>query len=689
MELVSNVSLAPDALFTGRQQALAALQAGIGSKGTCVIQGPSGVGKTRLALQYAQLNRDKYPLVWRLRCDQPATLNASLMSLAERLGISSGQGPTTSLRNDIRRYLDAEEENWLLIFDNAPSTSTVLDLLPRARKGHLIVTATQGNWAGFGPAVDVGPMTRAESVEFLRKRAKRPDDPDIDTAAKALGDLPIALEQAGALVAQQGVSFRYYLREFEQLWAELLGTDHRSAAHPSAIAMAWELSYRQLKAADPVAADLLALCSYLSTDEVRLSLLHDGARFASYPLAPSMGDALKLSQVAEVLTQYSLAEFDERTIRLHQATASLGRTRLPEEERQVWARVAMRIATDAFEYRPTDAESRRDAAEVLPHLLAATSHVEAMGLDEVAVSRALDDAGQYFYDCGQFARARDALRRAYDLASKSYGAGHPRLAALSDALARAMARAGELEQAREHFERAIEIDSAAYGYNDPRVASLVNNYGRYHFAKGDLATARQQFEWARTVIETHYGPDHQRVAAVINNIGYTAGSAGDLNEAREHLEKALEMAERTYPEGHADVATISANLARVAMAQRDYKLARPLLEKALVINRTSQGYDHPDTARDYVFLGDLLVEMQDLMAAEYHYQQGMHAAEAAYGLYHPAVLSCMEKLASVRERAGDKDGARWATERAQAIRRYLSQGQSTPPPPPPAVAMAG
>jgi tetratricopeptide (TPR) repeat protein len=612
-------------------------------------------------------------LIWVLRCDQPSTLNASLASLAERLGISSGEGPTASLRNDVRRWLAAEED-WLLIFDNAPGSATVLDLLPRARNGHLIVTTTQGNWESLrGPAIDLGPMTREESVEFLCRRAGRGDDGEAATLAKALGDLPIAMEQAAALVARQKVSFRYYLRQFEQLWAELLDTDHRSAAHPSAIAMAWELSYRQLRASEPVAADLLALCSYLSTDDVRLSLLHGGAKFASYPLAPVMGESIRLAEAAEVLVSYSLAEFDERSIRLHMATASLARTRLAEDDQKVWARVAMRVATDAFGYRQNDGESRRAAAGVLPHVLAAAAYVDALGLDPAAVVKAFDDAGQFFQDCGQYARARDAFRKAVDVARQVYAEGHPRLAGLSDSLAKALVRCGQVEQAREQFERAIEIDAAAYGYDNPRVAALVNNYGRYHYAKRDYATARQQFEWARTVIESHYGPDHQRVAAVINNIGYTHGTQGDLTAAREHLERALEMAERTYPEGHPDVARISGNLGRVAQQQGDFKLAKALLEKALVIDRAAQGYDHPDTALDHIYLGDLFVGIKDFATAEKQYRLAMNAAEAAYGLYHPAVLSCLEKLASSRTSAGDLEGARWAMDRAAAIRRSLAQ----------------
>src|SRR3954464_14209654 len=303
MELVTNVPAGGHSYFTGRREAMEELSAALGGKGTCVILGPTGVGKTRLAVEYANRNREKYSLIWVLRCDQAATLNASLASLAERLGISSGEGPTSSLRNDVRRYLAAEED-WLLIFDNAPATAAVLDLLPRGRNGHLIVTATQGNWAGFGPAIDLGPMPREDSVAFLRKRANRPGDEDAEMLAKALGDLPIAMEQAAALVAQQKVSFKHYLRQFEQLWAELLDTDHRSAAHPSAVAMAWELAYRQLRAVNAISADLLALCSYLSTDEVRLALLSGGARFASYPLAPTLADPMQLARAAEVLQDF-------------------------------------------------------------------------------------------------------------------------------------------------------------------------------------------------------------------------------------------------------------------------------------------------------------------------------------------------------------------------------------------------
>lgn len=52
-------------------------------------------------------------------------------------------------------------------------------------------------------AVDL--FTRAESIELLGSRAAALDAAEADSLAEALGDLPPAVEQAGALIALTGM----------------------------------------------------------------------------------------------------------------------------------------------------------------------------------------------------------------------------------------------------------------------------------------------------------------------------------------------------------------------------------------------------------------------------------------------------------------------------------------------------
>jgi hypothetical protein len=74
--------------------------------------------------------------------------------------------------------------------------------------GHLLVTSRSGSWAGTAVPVEVDVLARAESVAFLRRLIPSIADADADTVADTVGDLPLALAQAGGVPTETGMSAR-------------------------------------------------------------------------------------------------------------------------------------------------------------------------------------------------------------------------------------------------------------------------------------------------------------------------------------------------------------------------------------------------------------------------------------------------------------------------------------------------
>jgi len=63
---------------------------------------------------------------------------------------------------------------------------------------------------------------RIESIEFLLKKTRQEDTQLANALAAALGDLPLALEQAGAYIEETCISFTDYLRRFLEYRKKLL-----------------------------------------------------------------------------------------------------------------------------------------------------------------------------------------------------------------------------------------------------------------------------------------------------------------------------------------------------------------------------------------------------------------------------------------------------------------------------------
>src|SRR5205814_2746443 len=82
--------------------------------------------------------------------------------------------------------------------------TTHLHPFPTRRSSDLIITTRSANWpGGSGGSLPVQPLTREEAVTLLRRRTNRNDSADsAERLAKALGDLPLALDQAAAVIDQ-------------------------------------------------------------------------------------------------------------------------------------------------------------------------------------------------------------------------------------------------------------------------------------------------------------------------------------------------------------------------------------------------------------------------------------------------------------------------------------------------------
>ncbi len=283
-----NVPLNRNPNFTGRQALLddlrTALMSGEPAALTQAISGLGGVGKTQLALEYAYRHAAEYDLVWWVLAEEPATLDADYASLAQALDLPERGTPEQRVVIDaVRRWL-GQHGGWLLILDNAPDPEQVRGYLPQGATGHVLVTSRNPGWRGVARPLSVPVLERAESVDFLLKRTGQSDEAAAHDLAEALGDLPLAMEQAGAYMEATGSSLSDYLKLYQDHQLEILRRAALSTDYLATVATTWDISLRQVQGASPAAVNLLDLCSFLAPDEIPRDLLGQGARNLPHPL---------------------------------------------------------------------------------------------------------------------------------------------------------------------------------------------------------------------------------------------------------------------------------------------------------------------------------------------------------------------------------------------------------------------
>ena len=143
----------PDGLFLGRDKLLNALEDGF-KEGYWIqmIGGGDGIGKSRLALEYAKLHASKYRIIcWVNTWDEECVVR-SIVSFLNKADVPINDYSADALFELFRCFFEANTD-WLIIFDNADlklslQQEKLKKLLPIG-KGNIIVTGNFGAENGF------------------------------------------------------------------------------------------------------------------------------------------------------------------------------------------------------------------------------------------------------------------------------------------------------------------------------------------------------------------------------------------------------------------------------------------------------------------------------------------------------------------------------------------------------------
>jgi tetratricopeptide (TPR) repeat protein len=474
-----NVSHIRNPNFTGRNGTLKELRLAITSGEPAAwkqaITGMGGVGKTQLAVEYIYRHKADYGIIWWLRSEEPAAMAADYARLAETLDLSEKESEDqTAIVKAVKRWLE-RNPSWLLIFDNAQDPGAIHNYLPLGGAGHVIITSRNPHWGSIAKRLPARVFNRAESIEFLCTRTGQADRKTADALADVLGDLPLALEQAGAYIETTGIPLTKYLELFQSRRKELWEDETSPLDYPDSVDTTWSLSMEQVSQEAQAAADMLNLCSFMAPDDIPLELLSAGAEHLPEPLAATAADRLAMNRAIKALRQYSLIGTSGESLSVHRLVQAVVRDRLREDEEKLWTETAVRLLSAAFPFESDDVQTWHLCSRLLPHALAAAAHAEARAGAPETTQHILNQIGLYLHGRAEFAEAKAQFERALPLAEKAFGAYHPNVARDVNNLGRVLHDMGDLEGAKERYERALEIFRKVMGENHSYTITVRKN----------------------------------------------------------------------------------------------------------------------------------------------------------------------------------------------------------------------
>jgi tetratricopeptide (TPR) repeat protein len=487
--------------FTGRDEQLAALHAQLTGQGaaslvpTAALYGMGGVGKTQLALAYAQRYRSQYQLGWWV----PAETELGLLSALADLGIALGLPKELAPGELAARARDAlgARSKWLVIFDNAPDLAAVADFLPGAGGGHVLLTSRNAAWQGVADPIAVDLLPLDAAAQLLVRRSGDPDEQAARRLAGALGQLPLALEQAASYTAAQHLPLAGYVALFDQRRAELLALG-RPLAYQGTVAATFTLALDRLREANPAAGRLIELCALLAPDELPLPLLLSQPERLPEPLAAAAGDPLRRGELVGVLYQQGLLTRDAgETARMHRLVQAVTVAHLADADRQQRTAEAAGLLDSLFPWEGEQPAAWPLCAQLLTHVQALLGHARATQLSSPAVARLLASTGIYLWGRGlDFRLAADVHEQALTMRQRLYQGDHPDVAISLNNLANDMRELGEYERARELHEQALTMRQRLYEGDHPHVAASLSNLANDLSELGEYERARELDEQA-------------------------------------------------------------------------------------------------------------------------------------------------------------------------------------------------
>ncbi|MEJ2852111.1 MULTISPECIES: tetratricopeptide repeat protein [unclassified Saccharothrix] len=505
-------------VFVGRSGELGRLEAAVtGSGGRAVVvavHGLGGVGKSTFAARFAELHAGRFSPVWWVTADSAAAIDAGLAELAAAVAPETAVLPSEQRVELGVRWL-ATHEDWLLVLDNVTSPKDVAGLLGRVRTGTVLLTSRQrSGWRGV-EMVPLDVLAYDEAVELLTRivRSEWPEA-DLDGAealCAELGWLPLAVEQAGAYLAQTRITPTAYLDRLARYPARMFTATAEGGDAQRTMARVWHVTLDRL-ADTPTAGWLLRLSAWFAPDGIPRALLAEAVE------EPELSEALGR------LASYNMITLTAETVTVHRLVQAVTRTpdptdphRQPTDIAAARDTAATTLATALAEQHPKNPASRPVYRTVLSHARTLLAHTTP-DTDTSHTGRVLNDLGLFLQEQGDIRTAIAFHTRATSTCHRLAGPDDPDTLTSRNNLASAYESAGDLDRAIPLYEANLTDSERVLGPDHPDTLSSRNNLAFAYHEAGDAGRAIPLFEAALADSERVHGSHHPTTTAIRSNL---------------------------------------------------------------------------------------------------------------------------------------------------------------------------
>jgi len=642
--------------FTGRDDILRRLHDDLAGDGTAIVlaravYGLGGVGKTQIALEYAHRFKSDYDLIWWIDAEQPQEISLTLAELAGRLGlqISNSAEAAAAVLEQLRQDTVGR---WLLIFDNAEDPEELGPFLPTG-SGHIIITSRNQTWTRHAEPLELDVFTPGESVAHLMRHVPGLSTADARRVSAAVGQLPLAVEQAAAWLAETGMRPASYAAWLETQAATALGLN-KPLDYALPVVATWNLSFDRLKQQSPAAVRLLRILAFCSPGPISMNLLYsDTMHQCLLPFDDTLTEKLMLGRVIRDISRFALVKVDQGTnsLQIHRLVQAVIRSQMSDAE-QVEARHEVhKILVGA---RPrqgeTDDPANWSTYDIIwPHL----GPSQADECDDPQTRQLLIDWVRYQWKHGEFESGLALGRRLERLWTNALGADHQQTLYLQFEIGNVLRSLGRFTVARELHTYVLGRQRTVLRADHPHSLITANALAADVRALGDF---QESLTSCRAIYESFsmlFGADYPRTLIAAHNLGCALRLVGDYLTALRLDEETLARQRQVFRDDHPDIL-----LSRVSLGL-DLREAGAFHESVIMLRETWEKYrdvlgdDMTETLLTATSLAVSLRKAGKQAEAMSLNQETYERYKRRYGIDAPDTQSCALNLAADYASAGD------------------------------------
>ncbi|WP_410640781.1 FxSxx-COOH system tetratricopeptide repeat protein, partial [Amycolatopsis sp. lyj-346] len=474
-------------------------------------------------------------------------------------------------------------------------------------------------------------------------------DADADLIAEKLGDLPLAIEQAAAWLAETGMPARDYLELFDEKVTEILDTAAPNDYEVS-VAAAWNVSFDELSSRSPAAHQLLQVCAFFAPEPISRSLF-TGVREASIApeLDAALRDPMRLGRAIRDVNRYSLAKIDHRsnTLLLHRLVQLVLRERMSEQHRMEMRHGAHLLLAKLDPNNPASPETWSRYQEILPHIYDA----ELTDCTDPWARQLVINLFRFLYHWGDHEGARSLAERAV----KAWTADReqrlvrgeelvedPPLLELkaSEQLAFFYWVVGRYDDAAKLGKQTLDRYTEAIGSTREETLGAMLTYALILKARGDFSDARRRNGEIYVNARGLYGEDDPVTLGAAHEFVVALLLTGEYAEARELAEKTYSRRVEIF--GFDNVDTIGTSVLLV-LARRElghYPWAKIEMERIAERAEQLYGGDSVGTLRRRYYQSVSCRKDGDHDTALELSSDALRRFRIRYGNSHPNAMAC-------------------------------------------------